>query len=177
MQTGERIGTVSFNSDHKLSLSHHSNNTNLTYKDTLEPPLWFRSVGGNKLYWEIPAFNPYQATLHCTIVDGRNWDDEEDVVVAIILDSKWKKGRIEFRKEMRTDEMEFLLLSAVAEIDDLRSKMKEGLTYSRNKIQVQGTASSGGSTAAQAVEYLKVATAGANFASAVSGGGGGGGGS
>lgn len=61
--------------------------------------------------------------MHCETVDRIKYEDEEDVAIVIILDSKWKKGRIEFRKSMGKDEMDLLLLSAVAEIEDLRLKI------------------------------------------------------
>jgi len=57
-------------------------------------------------------------------------DDEDDVVVAVILDSKLKKGRIEIRKVLTKEEMGLLLLSSLAEIEDLRGKIKAGLSRS-----------------------------------------------
>ena len=88
--TGERIGTAGFfNSDHKLSpLSQITTNTNITNRNNLEPSSRFRSLNGNKLYWEIPAYDPYEATLYSFIINGINHDDEEDVAGPIILGSK-----------------------------------------------------------------------------------------
>jgi hypothetical protein len=54
-------------------------------------------------------------------------DDEDDIAVAVILDSKLKKGHIEFRKVVTQEDMEFLLLSSLGEIEDLRWKVKVGL--------------------------------------------------
>ena len=74
------------------------------------------------------------------------------------------------------DEMGFLLLSSIAEIEDLRRKVKEGSTPGGYWAQgmTGGVARSGASTAAQATRYLKVASAGANFTNAISDSGGGG---
>jgi hypothetical protein len=57
------------------------------------------------------------------IVDGINHPegDGDDLLVVVILDSKLRKGRIEFRKQMSKQEMDFCLLSTFAEICDLRA--------------------------------------------------------
>ncbi|KAH8790750.1 hypothetical protein BGZ57DRAFT_876303 [Hyaloscypha finlandica] len=128
VQTNELIGTVTFSDSHKLTLSYPATNTVLSYKDTLEPPAWFTNLNGNNLYWAIHAYNEWQATLYCEIVDGvMHEDDEDDVAIAVILDSKLKKGRIEFRKIMTKEETGLLLLSSLAEIEDLRGKFMAGL--------------------------------------------------
>lgn len=80
--------------------------------------------------------------------------------MAIVLDSKWKKGRIEFPKVMEKDEMDLIFLSAIAEIKDSGGKIGES----------EGGV---GSSTGEFAGYLKVATVGAKFASAASGGGGG----
>jgi len=72
VHTGQPIGSVGFNSGHKLILNQPSTNTSVTYRDHLQPPPWFTSTNGNKLFWNIPAFNGHQATLHCEIVDRNN---------------------------------------------------------------------------------------------------------
>ena len=91
VHTSQPIGTVGFNSGHKLTLNQPSTNTSVTYQDHLQPPPWFNCLNENRLFWDILAFNGHQATLHCEIVDGVNHpDDDDDIAVAVILDSKWK---------------------------------------------------------------------------------------
>lgn len=71
--------------------------------------------------------------------------------------------------------MDLLLLSAIAEIEDLKGKIQNG---EAGAMGAGGTALTArpaqSSSANQVAGYLKVAEAGANFANAVSGGGGGG---
>lgn len=63
------------------------------------PPTWLRSFNGNVVNWTAPAFNRWQMTLLARIVDGVEYgEDERDVAVAVVLDSQWRKGRIEFRR-------------------------------------------------------------------------------
>jgi hypothetical protein len=165
--TATTVGSVSFGSNYAISLSHLPTSSKLTYTDCLEPPSYFRSLNGNKVYWWAHAWNAYQCTLHAEIVDGiKHPDDEDDVLVAVILDSKWKKGRIEFRKVLMKDEMDLLLLSAMAEIEDRKVKMRE-----------EGTKVAAGESREPLMQgYLKVADSAMNLvnnASASSGGGGG----
>ncbi|KAH7327071.1 hypothetical protein BKA65DRAFT_509875 [Rhexocercosporidium sp. MPI-PUGE-AT-0058] len=123
--TSKPVGSVTFGTNNHLTINQPGTNTSITYKDTLTPPPWFKSMHGNELYWSIPACNQWQATLQCEIVDGvEHPNDEDDIAVEVILDSKLKKGRIEIRKQMSKEEMDLLLLSALAEIEDLKGKLK-----------------------------------------------------
>jgi hypothetical protein len=161
------IGSVSFGSNYAITLSQPSTSTNLTYTDTIPPPPYFRSLNGNNIYWIAHAWNKWQCTMHAEIVDGVNYPDgvEDDVLVAVILDSRWKKGRIEFRKALMKEEMDLLILSAMAEIEDRKGKMREeGTNVAVGKggeSQVQG--------------YLKVADSAMNLVNNINASGGGGG--
>lgn len=115
------------------------------------------------------------------IVDGINHPegDGDDLVVVVILDSKLRKGRIEFRKQMSKQEMDFCLLSTFAEICDLRRKLKSGeypanggVTEGEPVVGGGGSGGGGARSAHQAAGYLKVASAAVSLANAPGGGGG-----
>ena len=72
--------------------------------------------------------------------------------------------------------MDLLLLSALAEVEDLKGKIQSGeLGASGGTAYAVAPGSGGGSSAHQVAGYLKVAGAAANLANNVAGGGGGGG--
>ncbi|KAL5327549.1 hypothetical protein ACEPPN_005248 [Leptodophora sp. 'Broadleaf-Isolate-01'] len=123
--TSQPVGSVTIGANNNLTINQPATNTSITYRDTLTPPPWFKGMHGNELFWDNPACNEWQATLLCEIIDGLDHpNDEEDVALAVILDRKLQKGRIEIRKRMSKEEMDFLLLSALAEIEDLKGKVK-----------------------------------------------------
>ncbi|KAH7379856.1 hypothetical protein BKA64DRAFT_686487 [Cadophora sp. MPI-SDFR-AT-0126] len=148
--TNQLVGSVTAGADNNLTISQLATNTSITYKDELRPPPRFRGLHGNVVFWTILACNEWQATLHCEIVDGIDHpNDEEDVAIAVILDSKLTKERIEIRKQMSKEEMDLLLLSALAEIQDLRRKMVAMIS------QAAAPAHSGGGKVS-AGQYLNV---------------------
>ncbi|PVH83967.1 hypothetical protein DL98DRAFT_91482 [Cadophora sp. DSE1049] len=184
--TNQPVGSANPGADNNLTINQPATNTSITYKDELRPPPWFRGLYGNAVFWNIPACNEWQATLHCEIVDGVDHpNDEEDVALAVILDSKLKKGRIEIRKQMSKEEMDFLLLSALAEIEDLRRKMAAMITQAAAPTQSGGGKVSAGQYLSVMNQALHVANHAADAGgyggdsgggySGDSGGGGGGG--
>ncbi|KAK0113457.1 hypothetical protein ONS95_013715 [Cadophora gregata] len=186
--TNQPLGSVIAGADNNLTINHPATSTAITYKDDLRPPPWFQGLYGNAVYWNIPACNEWQATIHCEIVDGIDHpNDEEDLAMAVILDSKLRKGRIEIRKQMTKYEMDFLLLTALAEIEDLKKKMAAIVT------QAAAAPGRSGGGKVSAGQYLSVMNNAMHFAnqaahaggyggdsgegySGDSGGGGGGGG-
>jgi len=77
---------------------------------------------------------------------------------------------------MSKEEVDLLLLSALAEVEDLKGKIQTGdLPASGGTAYAVAPGSSDGSSAHQVAGYLKVAGAAVNLANNVSGGGGGGG--
>jgi hypothetical protein len=124
--TNESIGTVTFCDDNKITLSHPATKTVLTYKNTLKLPGFFTTFNGNDIFWRLIACNNWQLTMYGEITNGVVHDEEVDVAIAVILDSKLKKGRIEFRKAVTQEEIELLLLSFLGGIEVSKLMIKNG---------------------------------------------------
>ncbi|KAK4937039.1 hypothetical protein LTR10_022225 [Elasticomyces elasticus] len=101
----------------KIDLTFTSGNT-ITYKDN------FESSTLGRLFWTMTQGNKKQADIKCADRTGQ-------AVCTVVLRDKLETGRIEiWRHDLSRQEFDEIVVSAIAEIEDLRRKMEDsGVNY------------------------------------------------